>query len=292
MFKNIFPDNLKRLVYMTPGPEKTPPTQAELEATYEADRAVTPAQLRAERDALKNSILKYAKDIEQDVAIYKTVKIDLKDPTSYESLDQGTWSVVQSLAEAMQELEKGALTRTNLDLVRIKVDAAAIFNRSIRMAGDPLMHSADLSVSQVERAQKRVPETKVAARGSKESIEASNWAHILLLVEEHNKLDPVTAPNIARIAQIQEELLPLASKVMEGKDHRELNGLKIDRAKGPGTEAFRFQKIDRARRMAQGVGPRPTVKVTERFVYAGGSAKDFPATPVPGIREYPKPPQA
>jgi|GEM_PF-3882855 len=271
MFKNIFPDKLNKLVFMAGGPEAA-------KAAESIKSETDPAALRAEAAELGQAIDGYAKAIERDINQLRStttedyMKIDLSNPKSYEHLDQALWSVVQSLAEAKMELKKGGATRVNLDLVRVKVEAAAIFNRSIRLAGDPLAHSADVEVSRIAKAGPK-PEKIVVSR---ESVEASNWAKMALLVDEYNKLGE-TKDDKARQAAIQTELMPLASKVMQGKNKREVNGLQIFRAPGAGTEAFKFVMIDRARRLEQGGRPgATTVGYEEVTVYAGGSAKDFP----------------
>lgn len=296
MFKNIFTNYINRLVYQQKGSEKS---------DVQAEEAVaSPEDLRAEAEAINMAINKFSLVIEDginsnrtifheqlDPESLKLIKIDLNNPDSYAELmedDRNLWTVIESLADAQKILKQGN-TRGDLDFVRAKISATNTFFKGLMNVhpykSDPslgLMTLASIDLDTIHKAQPATP----TAKEKKESIESSKWTRMASLADEYNKLGE-TADDKARKLAIQGDLLALTGEVMKGKPdlfvmtNIDLNGqlwnLKVERAKGPGTEAFRLtMKMPTKTLMMGGLPDARTVKYTEKPVYAGASETDFP----------------
>ena len=267
MFKNIFPDKLNRLVYKGPETSKGGPKASAEKAT------ASPEALKKEQAALGKAIDDYAKQIESDVNIDRSmlhkdkIKIDLSNPKSYADINGGLRDVVQSLAQAKKALSEG-YSRGNLDYVRVKVDAAQQFAKSLRGAGDPFGHSAEMA-----SVPKAKPEDKPK---QKESVEASKYAKLASKAEELAMLDQSSPAGKRRATQLHAELRDLADGVMVGKNKYMMKkgNMTIVRAKGPGTPAFKIT-MEYKHELVQGGRPGSKHAKRTETVYVGGSEKDF-----------------
>jgi hypothetical protein len=252
MFKHIFPDKLNRLVYQ----QKRPGAAREaIKAAAKEKAKASPAELRREARELNKAINEFSKKVKEQTLMKEDVR--RFNP------------VLKQLKEAKNDLLKGGASRANLDRVRSKMSVANIINGRLMRSKDPLL-GLRASMPRVAKARARARSKAERAKARKESKERANMTKMAKLVEEFLATKrPITA---RRKAQIQNLLRDMASQVMGNRKRISAGGLTIEKAPGAGTDAFKFT-LRQTRRLEQGRG---LVRVTEKPVYAGGSAKDFP----------------
>jgi hypothetical protein len=149
MFKDIFPDNLNRFVYQRT-PRRAP------RRTIAAAK-VRPATLDEEARALGKAIVDYAKEMERNVNATrkrgeKKVKIDLKDPRTFEDLPIEIYHLARLLRSAQRSLEKGRLTRVNLDHVRTLMYGAAGFYGRCVLEGRGGVFKREAHIADISKA--------------------------------------------------------------------------------------------------------------------------------------------
>lgn len=267
MFKNIFPNKLNRLVYKN-GPETA-------SAAEKAEKAkASPADLRKEAQELGKAIDDYAQQVIDHETSFLDSKADknikLDKPETYAHLSKGLRDVLRSLHEAKVALGEG-YSRVNLDYVRVKVDAARTFyKQEVMRVGDPLATADEPEMAKVAKAKPK------AKPKQKESVEASRFAKLASKAEELAMLDQSTPAGKRRADQLRTDIRDLADTLLVGKNRYVLakGNMKIMRAKGPGTPAFKITMEFKHELEQQGRPGAKSVKRTET-VYVGGSEKDF-----------------